>query len=78
VRDCRGCTGAVFTAVVVGLAGVSPVVDSSGKPLAEMVRLYSLPGRKAELLYLACVSTQVDAETMLPIFDQVLASFRVK
>jgi beta-barrel assembly-enhancing protease len=66
------------TAIVVDLAGVSPIVDSSEKPLAETVRMYSLPGRKAELLYLACVSTQVDVETMQPIFDQMLASFRVK
>ena len=66
------------SAIVVELAGVSPVVDSSGKPLAETVQLYSMPGRKAELLYLACVSAQVDSATMIPIFDQMLASFRVK
>jgi hypothetical protein len=66
------------SAILVDLSGVSPVVDASGKPVAETIRLYSLPGRKQELLYLALVSTQEDSLTMQPIFDQMMASFRVK
>jgi hypothetical protein len=66
------------SAILVELAGVSPVVDSSGKPVEEAVLMYSMPGRKAELLYFACVSTDLDFETMRPIFDQMLAGFRVK
>ena len=53
-------------------------VMENGKPLPERIRVVALKGKGGIMLYALMVAPEPDFDTLRPIFDRILNTYRLR
>jgi hypothetical protein len=59
------------------MQGASSVMEN-GKPLPERIRVVALKGKGGIMLYALMVAPEPDFDTLRPIFDRILNTYRLR